>query len=204
MIKRFALLAATGLMAAACASNPAPAGGVSSSGAVPLTPGASSGTATIANLATSTHWVAEEKLMPEDPVLALVNTGSTNADAAQGVVIKCNAANGKISVYLGKQAAARVGQSATYKLRTGAGARDLDGRFEANKKSADADFVFPITSADLMAMSQLDLVSVLGDQGEVQWAFVKDPAAAVQAKYVGSLKDLGTASRDFLTFCNPK
>ena len=204
MIKRIAVLAATGLMAAACASNPAPAGSVSSGGAVPLTPGASSGTATVANLATSTHWVAEEKLMPEDPVLSLVANGSADADASQGVVIKCNAANGKISFHLGKQAAARVGQTATYKLRTGASARDIEGTFQANKKANDTEFVFPIASADLMGMSQLDMVSVLGDQGEVQWAFVKDPAATVQAKYIGSMKDLGTASRDFLTYCNPK
>ncbi len=120
------------------------------------------------------------------------------------MVLTCNAANGKISVHLGKQAATRAGQSATYKLRTGAGARDLDGKFEANKKTGDTEFVFPIASADLMGMSQLDLVSVLGDQGDVQWAFVKDPTASVQAKYIGSMKDLSTASRDFLTFCNPK
>ncbi len=205
MIKRIALLAAAGLMATACASNPAASSGMTSTGgAVPLTPGASGVTATIANLASSTHWVAEEKLMPEDPVLALVSTGSADADASQGVVLKCNAANGKISMHLGRQAAARVGQTATFKMRTGASVRDIDGRFEANKKSGDADFVFPIASADVMGISQLDLVSFLGDQGDVQWALVKDPAALVQARYIGSMKDLGAASRDFLTYCNPK
>ena len=203
MIKRIAVFAVTGLMAAACASNPAPTAGTSSGAATP-TSGASAGTVTIANLAGTTHWVAEEKLMPEDPVLALVNAASMDADASQGVVIKCNAANGKISMHLGKQAATRVGQTATYKLRTGAGARDLEGSFQANKKTGDTEFVFPIASSDLMGMSQLDMVSILGDQGEAQWAFVKDPAAKVQAKYVGSLKDLGGAARDFLTFCNPK
>ena len=95
MIKRIALLAATGLMAAACASNPAPAAGTSAGAATPAS-GASAGTVTLANLAATTHWVAEEKLMPEDPVLALVNAGSMDADASQGVVIKCNAANGKV------------------------------------------------------------------------------------------------------------
>lgn len=205
MFQRIALLAAAGLLATACASNPAPSPGMTAGGAVPLTPGASGGaTATIANLASSTHWVSEEKLMPEDPVLALVSNGSADADASQGVVLKCNAANGKISMRLGKQAAARVGQTATFKMRTGAGVRDIEGKFEANKKSADADFVFPLASADLMGLSQLDLVSFLGDQGDVQWALVKDPAATVQAKYIGSMKDLATASRDFLTYCNPK
>lgn len=203
MIKRIALLAATGLMAAACASNPAPAAGTSAGAATPAS-GASAGTVTLANLAATTHWVAEEKLMPEDPVLALVNAGTMDADASQGVVIKCNAANGKVSFHLGKQAATRAGQAATYKLRTGASARDVEGSFLTNKKTGDTEFVFPIASSDLMAMSQLDMVSILGDQGEAQWAFVKDPAAKVQAKYIGSLKDMGTAARDFLTFCNPK
>ena len=203
MIKRIALLAATGLVAAACASNPAPAAGASTGAAMPAS-GASAGTVTVANMAATTHWVAEEKLMPEDPVLALVNAGSMDADASQGVVMKCNAANGKVSFHLGKQAATRAGQTATYKLRTGATARDVEGSFVTNKKTADTEFVFPIASSDLMAMSQLDMVSILGDQGEAQWAFVKDPAAKVQAKYIGSLKDMGTAARDFLTFCNPK
>ncbi len=203
MIKRIALLAATGLMAAACASNPAPAAGTSTGAAMPAS-GASAGTVTVANMAATTHWVAEEKLMPEDPVLALVNAGSMDADASQGVVMKCNAANGKVSFHLGKQAATRAGQTATYKLRTGATARDVEGSFVTNKKTADTEFVFPIASSDLMAMSQLDMVSILGDQGEAQWAFVKDPAVKVQAKYIGSLKDMGTAARDFLTFCNPK
>ncbi len=204
MFNRIALLAATALLATACASNPAPAGGaVSAGGAVPLTPGAGT-TVTVANMAATTHWLADERLMPQDPLLALVNNSSNTVDSHAGVLISCNAANGKITARLGKQSATRVGQSATYSLRTGAGARPLEGKFETNPKSPDADFVFPLVSADLIAMGQLDMISVLTDQGEAQWAFVKDPAAQVQAKYVGSLKDLSSQARDFIEFCNPK
>ena len=53
-------------------------------------------------------------------------------------------------------------------------------------------------------MAQLDLVSVLTDQGEVQWAFVRDPATQVQARYVASLKNMAQVSMDYLNYCNPK
>lgn len=203
MMKRAALLAAAGLLATACASNPAPSTGMTTtSGAVPLTP--SAGTVTEANFAASTHWVAEERLMPDDPMLAMVSSASKDTENPMGAAMTCNAANGAISFHLGKQPAARIGQSATWRLRTGASARDLDGKFVANRKTGDADFVFSFASADLMAMAQLDMVSFIGDQGDVQWAFVKDPAAKAPAKYVGSLAALGVAARDFLTFCNPK
>lgn len=205
MFKRIALLAAVSTLAAACASNPAPAVGDigATTGAVPLT-GAASGTATLANIAGTTAWLAEEKLIPQDPVLALVNATGGDVDAPQGVVITCNAANGGTTMKLGKQPANRVGQSATYRIRTGASAQEVEGKFQANTKSPDADFVFPIRQADLLAMSQLDLVSILTDTGEVQWAFVKDPAAKVQAKYVASLKDMSRQATDFVAFCNPK
>ena len=64
--------------------------------------------------------------------------------------------------------------------------------------------VFPIRQADLLALSKLDMVSFLSDTGEVQWALVKDPAAPVQAKYIGSLKNMPKQTEDFMVFCNPK
>lgn len=207
MFNRIAMLAAAGLLASACASNPAsaPSGGMSSAGVAGApAPAGAAGTMTVANMAATTYWLAEEKLIPDDPVLALVNTGATNTDTTAGVAVVCKAANGNMSMRLGKQPASRVGQSATFTLRAGPGARDIPGRFETNRRSPDADFVFPITSADLLAMGQLDMVSLLSDQGEVQWAFVKNPAAQVQAKYVGSLRDFSPAARDFLNYCNPK
>lgn len=205
MNKSVAMLAISALLATACASDPAPSpsGGAAVMGAPPATRTAA-GTAIIANLAASTRWIAEERLMPEDPVLALVSLGGSDPDASQGAVLRCNPANGRISMRLGRQPAARVGQTATFRMRTGASLRDVEGKFEANRKAGDADFVFPLAAADLMGMSNLDMVSFLGDQGEVEWAFVKDPAASVQARYIASMKDLGKSSRDFLTFCNPK
>ena len=206
MFNRIALLAATGLMAAACATSPGASSGAPASPGAATTPGpaATAGTVTIANMAATTFWLAEEKLIPEDPTLALVNTGAKNTDTTAGVAVICRAANGSISVHLGKQPAARIGQSATFKLRAGPGARDIEGKFEANRRSPDADFVFPITSADLLAMGQLDMISLVSDQGDVQWAFVKSPTATPQAKYVGSLKNFSTAASDFLNYCNPK
>jgi hypothetical protein len=53
-------------------------------------------------------------------------------------------------------------------------------------------------------MAQLDEVAFDTDQGEAQWAFVRDPARQVKAKYVASLKNLNTASASYLVFCNPK
>ncbi len=204
MFHRIALLAAVGTLAAACASNPSAGSSMSADtgGAVSLT-GAASGTTVVQNLAGNTAWMAEDNLIPQDPVLALVNAIGGNTDNPQGVVITCNAANGGTTVKLGKQPANRVGQSATYKIRTGASMLDVDGKFAANK-SGDADFVFPIKQADLIALSKLDAVSVLSDTGEVQWAFVKDPAAQVQAKYIGSLKNMPKQTEDFMVFCNPK
>lgn len=204
MFHRIALLAAVGTLAAACASNPSASSSISADtgGAVPLT-GAATTTVVVQNLAGNTAWMAEDNLIPQDPVLALVNAIGGNVDNPQGVVITCNAANGGTTVKLGKQAANRVGQSATYKIRTGASMLEVDGKFAANK-AGDADFVFPIKQADLIAISRLDSVSVLSDTGEVQWAFVKDPAAQVQAKYIGSMKNMPKQTEEFMVFCNPK
>ncbi len=206
MLKRIALLAATGLLAAACATNPAaePITPAMPGAAVAPGPATPAGTVTVANMAATTFWLAEENLIPDDPVLALVNNGARNADTTAGIAVVCKAANGNISVRLGKQPATRVGQAATFKLRAGPGARDIAGKFEVNKRSPEADFVFPITSADLLAMGQLDMISLVSDQGEVQWALVKSPTATPQAKYVGSLKNFSTAAGDFLNYCNPK
>jgi len=205
MFHRIALLAAVSTLAAACASNPAAGtAGMSTDtgGAVPLA-GAASTTIVVQNLAGNTAWLAEDNLIPQDPVLALVNAIGGNTDKPQGVVITCNAANGGTTVKLGKQATNRIGQSATYRIRTGASMLEVDGKFAANK-SGDADFVFPIKQADLLAISKLDAVSVLSDTGEVQWALVKDPAAQVQAKYIGSMKNMPKQTEDFMVFCNPK
>jgi hypothetical protein len=200
MLKRLTMLAALGALASACAANPAPTGG-STGGPQPLTPGAA-GAATAMNIAATSQWKAEERLMPQDPILALVTSGSVDNPA--GFYMTCNPANGTITARLGKQPTARVGQSATYRIRMGVEAKPVEGKFETNPKSPEADFVFPLASVDVRTIAQLDMVSVLTDQGEVQWAFVRDPAAAVQAKYVASLKDMAQQSRDFMEFCNPK
>lgn len=200
MLKRLSMLAALGALASACAANPAPAGS-STGGPAPLTPG---GTATALNIAGSSHWVAEERLMPQDPILALVSSTGGSVDSPAGFYMTCNPANGGITARLGKQPTARVGQTATYRIRMGVEAKPVEGKFETNPKNPEPDFVFSLASVDVRTMAQLDMVSVLTDQGEAQWAFVRDPAAQVQAKYVASLKDMATQSRDFMEFCNPK
>jgi len=198
MLKRVSMLAALGALAAACAADPAPATG-GSTGPTSLTPG----TATAMNIASTTQWKAEERLMPQDPILALVNA-SGSVDNPAGFYMTCNPANGTITARLGKQSSARIGQTATYRLRMGVEAKPVEGKFETNPKSPEADFVFPLASTDVRTMAQLDMVSVLTDQGEVQWAFVRDPAVQVQAKYIASLKDMAAQSRDYMEFCNPK
>jgi len=205
MFHRIALLAAAGALATACASSPSSSGGMSTDagGAVSLTGATPAGTAVVANMAATTAWAAEDNLIPDDPILALVAAQGGNPNSPQGVVISCNAANGGTTVKLGKQPANRVGQSATYRIRTGASVQEVEGKFQASK-SGDADFVFPIRQSDLLAMSKLDMFSVLSDTGEVQWAFVKDPAAQVQAKYIASLKNMPKQTEDFIVFCNPK
>ena len=203
MLKRLTLLAALGAMAAACASEPAPvaSGGTTAGGAVaPATPG---GVPNALNIAATSRWIAEERLMPQDPILALVNASGT-VDSSAGFAMTCNPANGTITARLGKQPTTRVGQTATYRIRMGAEAKSFEGKFETNPKMPEADFVFPVAAVDLNIIAQLDMVSVLTDQGEVQWAFVRDPAMQVQARYIASLKDMAVQTRDYLTYCNPK
>jgi hypothetical protein len=200
MLKHFSLLAAAGVLAAACASDPAVA--PSTGGAA--SPGPSAAVAPpMLNIAATSQWLAEERLMPQDPILALVNAGGT-IETPAGFYMTCNPANGTITARLGKQPTTRVGQEATYRIRMGAEAKSVAGKFETNPKAPDADFVFPLQSIDIRTMAQLDLVSVLTDQGEVQWAFVRDPAAQVNAKYIASLKGMAQQSLDYLNFCNPK
>jgi hypothetical protein len=206
MFSRIALISAAGLLAVACASNPAPVGGgtVTPDAAPSVTsaPAAAAGTATISNMAASTSWWAEEKLIPEDPALALVVTGIRDTDKNAGVYAECNAANGAITMHLGKQAG-RTG-SATFKIRAGAGTRDINGKFSTKASTNETSFTFPVTSADLLALGQPDMVSFVSDRGEVEWALVKNTTAQVQAKYVGSLAGFGAAASDFLNYCNPK
>jgi hypothetical protein len=201
MLKRIFLAAGLAAMAAACASDgttpAAPAG------PGPAAPAGPAAVTNALNISGSSQWEAEERLMPQDPILALIMTGGT-VEAPAGFYMTCNPANGSITARLGKQPSARVGQQAVYRLRMGAEAKVVEGKFETNTKNPDADFVFPLTSADLRAMAGMDMVSVVTDAGEVQWAFVRDPAAQVQARYVASLKNLAQQSRDYLVFCNPK
>lgn len=206
MLNRIAMMAAAGLLAAACASNPVAdsSGAGSSSPSAAPAPAVPSGTATLMNMAGSTVWVAEEKLIPDDPAMALVNMGVNDTDMSVGVAAVCKAANGNISLRLGKQPGTRLGQTATFKVRSGASARDVSGRFEASKRAGETDFVFPITSADLLAIGQPDIVSFVSDTGDVQWALVKSPDAQVQARYVGSLRNFSSAAGDFINYCNPK
>ena len=53
-------------------------------------------------------------------------------------------------------------------------------------------------------MAQLDQIAFITDQGETQWAFVRDPATPAKAAYIASLKNLNTESASYLIFCNPK
>jgi hypothetical protein len=206
MFSRIAFIAAAGLLAVACATNPSAVdGGAAPSdtgAAVTPAPAGAAGTVTISNMAASTSWFAEEKLIPDDPALALVVTGIRDTEKSAGVYAECNAANGNITMHLGKQTG-RTG-NATFKVRSGAGTRDINGRFSTKASTNETSFAFPVTSADLLALGQPDMVSFVSDRGEVEWALVKNPAAQVQAKYVGSLTGFGTAASDFLNYCNPK
>lgn len=207
MFNRIALAAAAGLLATACASTTAstPDGGpVPSSPAGAATAPAGASAVTVLNIAATSQWAAEENLVPDDPMLALVGAGVATTDNPLGVHATCNAANGGITMRVGKQDVTRVGQSATYRIRSGATMREVNGKFEQNRRAPDANFAFSISSADLLGIGQLDMVSFLSDKGEVEWTLVKDPAAQMQAKYIGSLKGYDTAARDFLVYCNPK
>jgi hypothetical protein len=199
MLKRLHLIAATGVLAGACATSTPAAAPAATASTTPAAPGV----ANVLNIAATSSWKAEERLLPQQPILTLVNNNDPVSSSA-GFSMTCNPDNGAITARLGKQPAARVGQSATYKLKLGKDTRSLEGKFAPNPKGGDADFVFPLESVALRTMAQLDQVAIDTDQGEAQWAFVRDPAASVKAKYVASLKNLNAESQSYLVFCNPK
>ena len=201
MSMRLGLLAATGLMAAACASQPATSTstGGSASGAVALTPAA---TAAIANVAASTTWMSEERLLPQDPILAMVASGGS-VDSPAGFAVTCNPDNGSLTGHLGMQPTSMTGQEATYRIRLGGRADRISGKFETDA-SGDTKFVFPMESSALRQMSTLDTVTILDANADPQWAFVSDPSTPVSAKYIGTLAGIDQATQDFLVFCNPK
>lgn len=201
MLKRFSLAAAAMALASACASTTTPVaspGGGASSGAAPLTPAAAT---TTLNMAASTLWLAEDGLIPDQPKLALISQGGTVENSA-GFVLACNPDNGSITGRLGKQDAARTGQSAVYKLKTSKGTVTLDGKFAT--KGTSTDFVFPLETRTVRDISTSTSVTVATDESDVQWGFVVDPNAAMPAKYVASLKNFGAEMDSFLVYCNPK
>ena len=203
MLKRFSLLAASTAALAACATDPAPVAGPSAGPAASTVPGPSI-PAPLLNIAANSQWVSEERLMPLDPILALVgNSGSLNDQV--GFSMTCNPDNGRITARLGKQPAARAGQNVIYRLRLGAEAQAIEGRIEAARMGGgEPEFVFDLPTATLRTMSRLDAVSVVTDTGEVQWAFVRDPSALPPAQYIAALRNFAVAAENWLVFCNPK
>lgn len=198
---RLGALAATGLLAAACAGQPAStsSAGASSTGATALTPAT---TAAIANMAGTTTWVSEERLLPQEPILAMVQTGGS-VDSPQGFAVTCNPDNGSLTGHLGMQPADKAGSEAEYRIRLGGRADRINGSFVTDA-SGDTKFVFPMESSALRQMSTLDTVTILDANAEPQWAFVSDPSTQVSAKYIGSLSNIDMATQEFLVFCNPK
>lgn len=203
MLKRLSLLAASTAALAACASDPAPVAGPSV-GPAPSSGASTAAPAPLLNIAATSQWVSEERLMPLDPILALVgNSGSLNDQA--GFSMTCNPDNGRITARLGKQPANRAGQNVIYRLRLGAEAQTIEGRIEpARMGGGEPEFVFELPTPALRTMARLDAVSVVTDAGEVQWAFVRDASALPPAKYIASLKNFAVESENWLVFCNPK
>jgi hypothetical protein len=202
MLARPLIAAAAGLLAIGCATAPAtaPAGPAPEAAPAAEAPAAS---ITVENAAATTRWIADERLLPQDPILALVAQGGS-VSAPAGFSMTCNPDNGDITARLGRQLANRAGQEAAYTLRLGAAAERLDGRFVPGARAGDVDFVFSLEPVTLRTMAQLNSVSIVTDGGEVQWTFLRDPAEAPNARYIASLRDLNTASEQFLVFCNPK
>lgn len=202
MLKHLFALAALGALAACASSNEAsktPSSPVLSGNAP--SSGATVASSTVMNAASNTHWMAEERLLPQQPILAMVQNAG-GVDAPVGFWMTCNPDNGAIKAHLARQDASRVGQTAVYTMRMGAQAMPLPGKFETG--AGGSNFTFDWDSMGLRSVAQLDMVSFASDKGEVEWAFVRDPSAAVNAKYIGSLKDMARASQDFLNYCNPK
>lgn len=202
MLKRTSIVAAMAAALAACATNPAPIAGPNPSPATP-TPSTPAAVTPTLNLAATSQWTAEERLLPQQPVLALVGQSGQLTEPV-GFSMTCNPDDGKITARLSRQPSNRVGQSAMFRLRLGAEAKQIEGKFEASGRPTDADFVFALDSPTLRAMAGADMFSMITDGGEVQWSFVKDPATPVQARFVGSTKNLAQESAAYLVFCNPK
>lgn len=199
-----ATLLASASLVSGCASNPVaePSGPIATAPA-PSAPAVTAFTPAL-NLAAASTWLAEERLLPQQPILALIADGGS-INAPVGLVMTCNPDNGVITARLPKQDAGRAGKTATFKMKIGAGAVDeIDGKFEINARTQDASFVFPVRTQALQAIAKAAEVSFDTDAGEMQWAFVKDPAASPRAKYIGALKNIGPMSTNFLTYCNPK
>ncbi|MEZ5937966.1 MAG: hypothetical protein R3C52_07075 [Hyphomonadaceae bacterium] len=201
MLKMTAAAGVAALMAAGCASSPEPggAGGTATAGGSPA--GGAVTTPTMMNIAATSGWKAEERLLPQQPILALTPDGGS-VETPAGLAVTCNPDNGSLYGKLFNQPANRVGQSATYRLRMGAQALPLPGKFVAAAQGSA--FEFEWDSVGLRTMAQLDMASFASDKGDVEWAFVRDPAAKVNAKYIGSLKDMAAESQNFLIYCNPK
>lgn len=176
------------------AADPAPA----SSGAIDLKPKV----ATEVNISANSRWVAEERLLPADPILALIEEGGSVEQPA-GLSVTCNPANGSMRARLARQPAERSGQSAVYTIALGRSKETVEGRFEANR-SGGTDFVFPMDAVQLRTLGQFDQVVFETDAGEAQWAFVREPSAGGEARYVASLRDLTAETSSYMQFCNPK
>jgi hypothetical protein len=200
---RYLILAGALLAATGCAANPepeaAPAAPAPAAGAISLKPAP----APALDLRASSLWVADERLLPQRPILALIASGgSVNAPA--GLSATCSADTGAITARLGRQPTDRKGQSATYQLRVAGKTRSLEGRFEAAARASDAEFVFTLSAAELREMAGAETVTFVTDKGDPTWVFVRDPATPVSAPHIASLKDLPKEAPAFIGFCNPK
>jgi len=122
------LALAVGLAAlAGCASAPDSVGGPIASPSSPASGPAAAAVTPSVNFAATSQWTSEERLMPLDPILALVGASGSINDQL-GLSMTCNPDNGKITARLGRQPAARVGQNVIYRLRLGAEATPVEGR----------------------------------------------------------------------------
>jgi hypothetical protein len=197
-------LALLALGLAGCAANPepspaAPAAPAPAAGAISLKPAP----AAILDLRASSQWMADERLLPQPPLLALVASGGSPTTPI-GLSATCSVVNGAITARLGRQAGERKGQSATFQFRVNGKTRPVSGRFEAGARSGDVDFVFNLSASELRDMANAESVVVLTETGEPSWAFLRDSTAPAQAPHLASLKAAPAATAAFLGFCNPK
>lgn len=201
MSNRLLIAIAAAALSSACASAPAPKAATPNPG-VPAAVGKPA-IATVANMAATSSWRAEERLMPEQPILGLVNITGAAASPA-GVAVTCNPSKGEMMFHLGLQPGDRAGQSAGFRILLAGAPEAVDGKYVAVPGTANSEFRFPIDNVRLRTIAQLDKVVFENDKGEAQWALVRDPAAPVSAKYIGSLKNLSEQAARFFYFCNPK